>query len=536
MTKNKKSRGGKTFSGNHHGLKWLIFSFALLAVVVVAIVLNLNHTVDDTNKIAGVIDVDNGDSKINWERYQTVDVNLSESLKIIESGTYHISGSLDGGMITIDAGVGEVRLILDNVTINNTSGPAIYCSSAEDVVIELNGNNYLSDGDYYSDYEDDVTGTIYSKADLTFQGEGSLTITGNFQDAIVGKDDVKFNSGVYMITAKDDGVRGKDSVYVVSGDFVIDSGADAIKVTNELDSGKGFVLIESGNFAIDASAKGIKATKSILIYDGNFTITSYDDSIHSNNYVGIVGGDYVINAGDDGIHADRELIVDGGDIVIIKAYEGLEAQVITVNSGTMSITATDDGLNAGGGADESAMNRPGAGPFNADTSCILSINGGQVYVNASGDGIDSNGYLYFNGGNVEVDGPTNSGNGALDAGAGIVMSGGKVVAVGASGMAESLGSDSSIFNINVYFESTQPANTKIEIKDNNGEVLISHTSAKTFNHMATGCEKFQLGSTYTIYLNDEFYKSFTVSDIVTTVGNSNTNQMMPQNNGPQNRR
>ena len=513
-------------------LKWLAAGIVAVVVLAVAIVLNLNHTVNDATKITGAINADNGDLKINWERYQTVDIELSESVNISESGTYHITGSLDDGMIKVAAGVNEVRLILDNVMISNTSGPAIYCSAAEDLVIELVGENYLIDSESYdSSYDEDVTGIIYSKADLTFQGEGTLKLVGNYQDAIVGKDDVKFNSGTYIINAADDGIRGKDSVYIVAGNFTINSGADAIKSTNEIDNGKGFVMIESGSINIDAGAKGIKATNSILIYGGDYTITTYDDAIHSNNYVGFIGGNFMINAGDDGVHADNELIIDGGDIAIVKSYEGFEAQAITINDGNLDIMATDDGLNAGGGADSSATNRKGAGAFDADTNCVITVNGGAVYIDASGDGIDSNGYLYFNGGHVVVDGPTNNGNGALDAGAGINMTGGKVVAVGSSGMAETLGNNSSVFSVSVYFGATQAAGVNIQIVDNNGDVLINHTAKKSFSHLAAGCAEFQLGNTYTIYVDGELYQTFTISSVVTTVGNSNTNQMMPPGNG-----
>lgn len=507
--------------------KWLIFLVIIAAVVGTTIYMNRDHELTDANKIENTISADNGDLKINWERYPTTDIELTESLDITESGTYHLTGTLTDGVITIDAGDGVVRLILDGATIKNSTGPAIACYSADDLVIELTGESTLEDGTTYSStYDEDVTGAIYSKADLTFQGDGTLNLTANYQDGIVSKDDLKFNDGTYDIVANDDGIRGKDSVYIVAGNFTVKSAADAIKSTNETDAGKGFVMIENGTFNLTASAKAIKATNSILIYNGSFTIDSYDDAIHSNNYIGIIDGGFAISAGDDGIHADKELIIDGGNIVIAKSYEGLEAQAITINGGNLSIVSFDDGLNAGGGADESANNRPGANPFDADTDCVLAINGGELYVNAAGDGVDSNGYLYFNGGTVVVDGPTNNGNGALDSGAGITMSGGTVIAVGASGMAETLGSNSTVYNASIYFSSTQPAKTLIEIKDSAGDIIINHTSAKTFNHLAVGSEQFQLGETYTIYLNGEKYQTFTISSITTMVGNGNTNQQM----------
>ena len=504
--------------------------FALIGVVVVAviaaIIVNLSSENYSATKVEGTISTDNGDLKINWDRYETFNIELEDSLVISKSGTYHLTGTIENGYIAIKLDSdGVVRLVLDNVTITNSNGPAIACYSGDDLVIELIGENQLSDGTSYSaDYDEDVTGAIYSKADLTFQGEGNLNLVANYQDGIVGKDDVKFNSGTYLITANDDGIRGKDSVYIVDGDFTISSVADAIKSTNETDPGKGFILVEKGNFNIVASAKGIKATNSILIYSGSFMIDSYDDAIHSNNYVGIIDGDFTIKSGDDGIHADKELIIDGGNVKINQSYEGIEAQAITINGGDISIVSSDDGMNAGGGADSSANNRKGAGAFDADTSCAITINDGKVYVNDSGDGIDSNGYLYFNGGTVAVDGPTNNGNGALDAGAGIIMNGGTVIAVGASGMAETLGNNSTVYNVSIYFSSVQAAKTTVEIKDSSDKTVISHTSAKTFDHVSAGASSFVPGETYTVYVNGTKYQSFTISSIVTTVGNTSLNQ------------
>lgn len=521
-----------------HTIWYIISSIALVAMLVVAIVLNDNGQQSGTGVVEDTIQTDNGDQKIEWSRFTSYEKELTDTFTITSSGVYHLTGTLADGSIIINVTDGKVKLILDNVTIKNSTGPAIACYAADDLVIELIGENAIADSKTYaSNYDSDVDGAIYSKADLTFEGDGTLSLTANYQDGIVGKDDVKFNSGTYNIIAADDGVRGKDSVYIVDGNFNITAKFDAIKSTNETTTGKGFVLIEKGSFDIAAGAKGIKAINSILIYDGTFAVTSTDDAIHANNYIGIVDGNFTINSGDDGIHADKELIIEGGSIDIKKSYEGLEAQAITINGGNISIVSNDDGLNAGGGADSSAMGRPGAGAFDADTSCILTINGGNLYVNSSGDGIDSNGYLYFNGGTVVVDGPTNNGNGALDAGAGIVQTGGTVIAVGASGMAEVPGSSSNIYNASIYFTSTLAAGTKIEIKDSFGNIIISHTSAKTFNHMAVGTPEFKPGETYTIYINDTEYTTFIVSFINTTVGSStgNFNNMTTGGqNGPSN--
>ena len=468
----------KKTSEHQFDKKWLLAGLLIIIVLVAAVVTNLNYG-NNTSTNTGSLDIDNGDAKINWDRYTTTDIALSENLTITNSGVYHLTGSLEDGSILVNAGdKSEVKLILDNVSIKNSTGPAISCISGDDLVIELVGENYLADGTKYSaDLDEDIKSAIYSKADLTFRGDGELTVAANYQDAIVGKDDLKFNSGTYHITATDDGIRGKDSVYIVGGTFDITAKGDGIKSTNETDTGKGFVLIENGNITIAA--------------------------------------------GDDGIHAINLLTVQNGIVNITKSYEGLEAQKIIINNGEISVTASDDGINAGGGSDNTSSN-----PMAGDANCELTFNGGNVYVNASGDGVDSNGYIYFNDGKVVIDGPTNNGNGALDSGLGIIMNGGEVISVGSSGMAGTLGDTSSIYNISVYFATQQTAGTQIEIKNGNDETILEHTSAKAFSHLSAGSAYFKSGETYALYLNGEKYQTFTIKDITTIIGNSNSNNMM----------
>ena len=475
----------KVTAENHNYTIWYVLAGIALIAVLAAIILNNNFKKSQIVDVENSIIVDNGDLKINWNRYNTVNVELKESYTITRSGIYHFTGELSDGSIIVNVTGGEVEIILDNVTIRSSDGPAIACLAADDLVIELVGENILSDGETYSkNYDEDVTGAIYSKADLTFQGEGTLNLTANYQDAIVSKDDLKFKSGKYNIIAKDDGIRGKDSVYIANGNFEIESKGDGIKSTNETDAGKGFVLIEDGSIAIAS--------------------------------------------GDDGIHAINSLIIKGGNINIKKSYEGLEAQNIIINDGDIKIAANDDGINAGGGSNNTTANNRKAGMFDSDSNCILTVNGGSIYVNAAGDGIDSNGYIYFNGGTVVVDGPTNNGNGALDSGISIVQNGGSVIAIGAGGMAETPGLESSVNNISIMFNSAQKAGTKITIKNSSGETIIEHISAKSFSHISAGTPDFKTDETYNIYIDDEIYQSFTISSIVTTIGNArNAQNMMP---------
>ncbi len=555
---------------------WLL-GFVILVVICILVFPkflekkeNSKESKSNADSITMEINTDDDDEKIDWSRYETVSHELTKSLTITKEGIYQLTGTIEDGLITVNTS-GNVKLVLDNVHITNSSGPAIYVQEAEDVVISTvsDSTNYLEDGSSYKGYDTDVIGTIFSHDDITFEGEGTLVVTSNCEDAIVSKDDLKIVNGTYQITSADDGIRGKDSVYIKNGVFEITAKGDGIKSTNDTDAGKGYILIEDGTFKIDAtldgiqaetklfiqngtfhittgggssitstredwgrwgttsssnsdSAKGIKSGDNLVIENGDITIDSSDDSIHSNNYIGIKSGTYHLSSGDDGMHADTELIIDGGEIDITKSYEGLEASKITIHDGTIRVVSSDDGINVAGGKDSSSMDRPGANHFSSNSNCTLTINGGTIYVDASGDGLDANGSIYMYGGTVTVDGPTNSGNGALDYDREFVIDGGILIAGGASGMVQGVSSTSSIYNLLINFSSNYGDSDTIMIADSNNQEIVSYHSDKSYSSLVVASPELQNGGTYTIKVNGTDYQTFTISSITTTVGNTQT--------------
>lgn len=523
-------------------------------------------TIDD---IDTSIDIDNGEEKVNWEDLEEKKITTSSDITISEEGIYNLSGTIEGPVIVNTKG--NVKLVLDNVTITSQKGPAIIIEKSNNTVIYLadNTTNVLEDASNYSYDDSDINGVIYSKDDLIFDGLGTLKIKANYQDGIVSKDDLKIISGNFIIDSVDDGIRGKDSVYIQNGNFTITSGGDAIKSTNDTDDQKGYIKIDDGTFDIVADLDGIQAETKLLITSGNFNIKTgggssnsskndnwgnwgryqnitsdtssskglkagsniviematfnldtSDDSIHSNNYIGIKSGTYQISSGDDGIHADTEIIIDGGNIDIEESYEGIEAAKITINDGNINVVASDDGINIAGGNDSSSMNRPGKNNYNENTTNTLTVNGGKIYVNASGDGIDINGSGYIYGGNIIVDGPTDNGNGALDYDNKLVVNGGSLIAAGSSGMHQSVSTDSTQYNVTIYFNSTYN-NKKITIIDSNGNVIIEHTPAKSYQAVTISSSNFKNNETYTVKVDNTAYKEFTISSISTTIGSGN---------------
>lgn len=462
--------------------------------------------------------------------------------------------------------------------------------------------NTITDSESYT-FEDTSTdepnAAIFSKDDLTIKGSGSLTVNANYNNGITSKDDLKITGGNISITSADDGLMGKDSITIKNGNIDINSSGDGLKSTNAEDTSKGYILIEGGTLNIDAtndgiqaesnvtisdgninittgggsvnsssssdtssnwgqwgggapggttsststdttSAKAIKAVSSITIDGGTFNIDSSDDSIHSNDAVIINGGTFEIASGDDGIHSDTTLEINGGDINISKSYEGIESTAITINDGTIHLVASDDGLNAAGGNDSSATSgRPGQNSFSSSSNGSITFNGGYIYVDASGDGVDANGSIVMNDGTVIVNGPENSGNGALDYDSSCEINGGLFIAAGASGMAQSPSNTSTQNSINVFVNGT--ANNLITIKSESGEDIISFAPSKTYQSVIISSPNLETGESYTVYSgatsngisSDGLYSdgtttggteitSFTISNTVSNISQNGT--------------
>ena len=240
----------------------------------------------------------------------------------------------------------------------------------------------------------------------------------------------------------------------------------------------------------DTSLKGLKAKKGIVIAGGVLNINTEDDAIHSNGELTIHGGTINIETGDDGIHAESDLVISAGTINVAKCYEGIEGLTITVDGGDITLVSNDDGMNA--------ANPDGSSGMGSDDSCKITINGGNIYIDASGDGIDSNGDLEINGGNVYIMGPADGANAAVDYGDGakFVITGGELLALGNSNMAEnaSNGSTQSIFLATL----SENATGTITIMDAEGNVLCTYENAKQYNSVLYSSEKLTVGETYTI--------------------------------------
>lgn len=431
-------------------------------------------------------------------------VSITENIVTIkEEGTYVFSGSLSDGMVIIEAeDTDKIQLVLNDVSISNSQSAALYIKSADKVfVTTVSGteNSLEHNGTYTAIDENNIDAAVFSKSDLTLNGEGTLTITAQEGHGIVSKDDLVLTSGNYVITSAGHGISGKDSVRIANGSYTIVSEKDGIHAENTEDSSLGFVYLAGGNFDITSQQDGISAGSWLQTEDGTYTIDAEDDALHSNGNLAVNGGTYTLSSGDDGIHADSNATVSGGNINITQSYEGIEGLSIDLTGGEMTVLASDDGLNAAGGNDSSGAEgfRGGGDQFASTDGAYINIAGGTLRVNASGDGIDSNGDVTISGGETYVSGPINDGNGTLDYSGTARVTGGIFAASGSSGMAQSFDSSSTqgVIMVNV---DAQEANTNIELLNSNGTELLNWTVEKKYSSIIVSCPEIEEGETYKV--------------------------------------
>ncbi|ORX46911.1 hypothetical protein BCR36DRAFT_585015 [Piromyces finnis] len=298
-------------------------------------------------------------------------------ITISAAGDYILEGDFQGQVLIQAQKKDDVHLILNNSSISSNNGPAINALEADKVVLTLSGNNKIVDSLNYTGNEKDPDACIFSKTDLTINGDGNLEVTGVYADAIRSTKDIKLVSGNINVNAKGKGIKGKNSICIKDATININSTDSALKVTSQENKNKGYLVIDNGKLTISTE--------------------------------------------NDALHAETHFTNHNGNIDIKACKEGIEAQMVDILGGEIHIKATDDGINAAqvGKAGEEMPPPPPPGdvfdpsqppppkPFDPhanDGSIYVNIVGGKVYVDVTEedcDGIDTNGIAYI-GGDAQV--------------------------------------------------------------------------------------------------------------------------------------
>ncbi|MBE6945110.1 MAG: carbohydrate-binding domain-containing protein [Ruminococcaceae bacterium] len=343
-------------------------------------------------------------------------------LTISAEGTYLLSGTLDEGMILVDAEKTEkVQLVLAGVSITSSVSAPIYIRQADKVFLTLaeDTENALHSGESFTAIdENNIDATIFSKEDLTINGNGNLTVTAPAGHGIVSKDELTITGGSLSITCANHGLSGKDSVCISGGSFSITSGKDGIQADNDEDTTLGFIFISGGSFDLNTQGDGISASSTLTIESGNFTIETGGGSVNGENRTSggwgmmgggpggmggpggwggfggfedaseetedstsikglksagnmtLSGGNFTIDSADDAIHTNASVTISGGEYTISTGDDGVHAdETLTITGCTMTVTESYEALEA----------------------LDIAISGGDFTLNATDDGLNAAG-------------------------------------------------------------------------------------------------------------------------------------------------
>lgn len=567
--------------------------FVLIGVLIIVIYILFFNKKEVTNDVVVEVDVplevetsvstdyfSNRDynTEINDENYVTISLNDnnisvdgsgvsidSSIVTITEEGSYVVSGSLSDGSIIVDVlDTEKVQIVLDNVSISSSTTAAINVVSADKVFVTMlsNTKNIINVNILEDAY---VDAGIFSKSDLTLNGDGVLNINVVGGAGIVSKDELTITSGTYNINSDGHGLDSNDGIAIADGVFNIESGKDGLHSEHSTNSEKGYVYIVNGEFNIEASQDGIdsgafleivdgnfdiitgegwesapvkvasantmggvmqrpgifnnttttttttsdstsrkclKSDGTIRIYDGVLTLDCYDDGIHSDSLVDILGGEFVIGTADDAIHANYEVVIRGGNILIENSFEGIEAQRIYITGGYIDMYCGDDGINASG-----------ANLDPNDSTISITITGGVIIMdtNEEGDGLDSNGSILITGGDILISSTTDVRDTALDSEGSSIIYGGSFVATGSySQTLQNFNSGSTQGSILYVLSKVQTGD--VTLTDSSGNVLVDYTPAKEYQAVTISLEQLVVGGKYYLTAGD-YSETITLSSL-----------------------
>ncbi len=403
----------------------------------------------------------------------SVKINGS-TVQITEEATYVISGTLDDGMLVVNApDTAKLQLVFDGVSITSSDCAALYILEADKVVITLaeGTRNSLTNGGSFTPIDNEnIDAALYSKQDLTINGSGQLTVTSPAGHGIVGKDDLVITGGSIQVDAAGHALDANDSVRFTDAVLTATAGKDGIHCENNDDPSLGFVYVSGGEMKIQAEGDGISAGYYLYITAGAFDIlagggyengdqtssggwggfpgggwsgggrprasSADDDStsmkgLKAADALRIEGGSFTIDSADDAIHADRDLMILGGSFTIASGDDGIHAEeTLTITDCQMEITTCYEGLEA----------------------LHIAVSGGNIKLKATDDGLNaaggndssgtggrddmfgpggfgsgnSNGSILVSGGTLYI----NSSGDGMDANGTLEISGGHVTIVG----------------------------------------------------------------------------------------------------------
>ncbi len=404
------------------------------------------------------------------------------------SGTtlnYVLSGIIADGSVKI-YGNEKFGLVLNGVGITKPDGAAINIQSKKKCTVTIidKTNNRLIDGAKYTLTDgEDMKATFFSEGDLEFNGNGNLEIRGKYKHGLASDGELAITGGsIHIKEAASDGIHTNDAVSISGGVLTIRSTSDGI----DSESSKAPISITGGDITIVTTGDkghGVKTKQNVEIEStGKVDITTYGaaskgikpsgDILIRKGNIGLNTAGHAIWDTDDndissaaGIKCDGNFLMEEGTLTVLstgKGGKGISADgTLVINGGTVSVTTTGDqyiydtnndtaakgiksdgNLTINGGSIKIRTSRTEAEGL--ESKATLTITGGEVDIEAYDDGINATTHIQIDGGNIYCNSTTND---AIDSNGTLTVSGGVVIAAGATRPEAGFDCDNNRFSI-----------------------------------------------------------------------------------------
>ena len=370
-------------------------------------------------------------------------------------------------------------------------------------------------------------------------------------------------SGTLDITASDDAIHTTGDITIAGGSVTIDAGDDGIHSDSN-------VYISDGSILIEDCYEGIEAL-TIDVSGGEVTVYPQDDGFNANGGSGDMfggggmggrgggpdadgghgghggpGGDWSGDGESDGETGRGHGGRPGGDGEMptrpdtgstdgemptrpdMGATDGEMPTPPDMGTTESGQRPSDIGTTEGGQkpADlSSGQDNTQTAADTADSESYIKISGGSVtIINETGndaDGLDSNGDILISGGTIYISLVGTGSNSAVDyaseSGGVAEISGGTIIACGASSMAESFDTSSTQASILYNTDTTTEAGTTLAIKDSDGNVLLSWEVPCSFSSALISCPEMEVGGTYTVVVGGNT-EEITLNEVAASYG------------------
>ena len=284
-------------------------------------------------------------------------VGFLQATDLLEEVTYTLSGTSANGSFAMD-GEYKAALVLNNLTLTNTAGPAIDIANGKriNVTLPAGTTTTLTDG---------AGGThkacFFINGHAEFEGAGTLVLTGNSKHAYASDEYTQFkpNFGqLNVLKSVSDGLHVEQYLQVQGGNFtfanIAGDNVDVSITNNPADTLNGQVFIEGGTFTLDVASddtkgmkcdsamtitggtikatvsglgtKGISVGTDLLIAQPTTTATLIDMAVTGTTYM---PGDALLESKCRGIKVKGEFTFDGGTIKI--SATGVKSKAISVD-------------------------------------------------------------------------------------------------------------------------------------------------------------------------------------------------------------